>query len=191
MHGANMKIEQTNLLSLQNVKFYLKNKRPAWCHLLFLFHVLCAQHVSDILMSETCWAHKTWNKIASDIKLVSYSSTITMVHGPINIRCKVLWMYNIAWHFTGMFKIPVKFYMTDSGGRMFWYVFLRPLACWDCEFETRRWKGCLSPPYVCCLLFVVRDRTLRLALAQWDEALGLQAGRPRVRVFVFSFWNFR
>ena len=32
----------------------------------------------DILMSETCWAHKKWNKIASDIKLVFYSSTITL-----------------------------------------------------------------------------------------------------------------
>ena len=40
----------------------------------------------NILMSETCWAHKKWNKIASDIKLVFYSSTITMMHGPINIR---------------------------------------------------------------------------------------------------------
>ena len=40
----------------------------------------------DILMSETCWVHKKWNKIASDIKLVFYSSTITMIHGPINIR---------------------------------------------------------------------------------------------------------
>jgi len=30
----------------------------------------------DILMSETCWAHKKWNKIASDIKLVLYSSTM-------------------------------------------------------------------------------------------------------------------
>jgi len=39
----------------------------------------------DILMSETCWAHKKWNKIASDIKLVFYSSFITMMHGPINI----------------------------------------------------------------------------------------------------------
>ena len=28
----------------------------------------------DILMSETCWAHKKWNKIASDSKLVFYSS---------------------------------------------------------------------------------------------------------------------
>ena len=40
----------------------------------------------DILMSETCWAHKKWNKIASDIKMVFHSSTITMMHGPINIR---------------------------------------------------------------------------------------------------------
>ena len=40
----------------------------------------------DILMSETCWAHKRWNKIASDIKLVFYSSTIIMMQGPINIR---------------------------------------------------------------------------------------------------------
>jgi len=40
----------------------------------------------DILMSETCWAHKKWIKIASDIKLVFYSSTITMMHGPIYIR---------------------------------------------------------------------------------------------------------
>ena len=29
-----------------------------------------------ILMSETCWAHKKWNKIASEIKLVFYSSKI-------------------------------------------------------------------------------------------------------------------
>jgi len=31
-------------------------------------------------------AHKKWNKIASAIKLVFYSSTITMMHGPINVR---------------------------------------------------------------------------------------------------------
>jgi len=33
----------------------------------------------DILMSETRWAHKKWNKIASDIKLVFYSSTTNNV----------------------------------------------------------------------------------------------------------------
>ena len=46
----------------------------------------------DILMSETSWVHKKWNKIASDIKLVFYSSAITMMHGPINIRfCFKCW----------------------------------------------------------------------------------------------------
>ena len=37
-------------------------------------------------MSETCWARNKWNKIASDIKLVFHSSTIAMMHGPINFR---------------------------------------------------------------------------------------------------------
>ena len=42
----------------------------------------------DILMSETCWVHKKWNKTASDINLLFYFSTITMMHGPINIKCE-------------------------------------------------------------------------------------------------------
>jgi hypothetical protein len=33
--------------------------------------------VMDILISETCWARKKWNKIASDIKLVFYTLTDT------------------------------------------------------------------------------------------------------------------
>ena len=41
----------------------------------------------DILMSEICWEHK-WNKIASDIKLVVYSSTIVKVL-PIKIYQKL------------------------------------------------------------------------------------------------------
>ena len=32
----------------------------------------------DILISEKCWAHKKWNKVASDIKLVFHSSTNKM-----------------------------------------------------------------------------------------------------------------
>ena len=32
----------------------------------------------DILISETCWVHKKWNKLASDIKLVFYSSIVFM-----------------------------------------------------------------------------------------------------------------
>ena len=33
----------------------------------------------DILMSETCWAHKKRNKIASDIRLVYYSSSTVVL----------------------------------------------------------------------------------------------------------------
>ena len=32
--------------------------------------------MTDVLMSETCWAHKKWNNIASDIKLVFLFSMI-------------------------------------------------------------------------------------------------------------------
>jgi len=41
----------------------------------------------DIVMSETFWVHKKWYNITSDVKLVSYSSTTTMMHGPINEVC--------------------------------------------------------------------------------------------------------
>jgi len=44
----------------------------------------------DILMSETCWVNMKWNKIASDIKLIFYSLTITMMHGPINVKYGIL-----------------------------------------------------------------------------------------------------
>jgi len=54
----------------------------------------------DIFMSETCRAHNKWNKIASDIKLVFYSSTITMMHCPINVsftgfECSPV--YRLSW----------------------------------------------------------------------------------------------
>jgi len=42
----------------------------------------------DILMSETCWAHKNWNKIASDIKLVFNSSSV--LHGWKRFRLNVI-----------------------------------------------------------------------------------------------------
>jgi len=64
-----------------------------WYLMVFVLQVeaLVPQHSRrllkmDILMSETCWAHNKWKKIASDIKFVFHSSTIAMMHGPINIR---------------------------------------------------------------------------------------------------------
>jgi len=54
-------------------------------------YVVIQQHsrkllMMDILMSETCWAHKKWNIITSYTKLAFYSSTVKMMHGPVNIR---------------------------------------------------------------------------------------------------------
>ena len=43
----------------------------------------------DILMSETCWAHKKWNKVASDIKLVVHSSTICTCNAVFSARYKL------------------------------------------------------------------------------------------------------
>ena len=68
-------------------------------------NVVIQQHsrkllMMDILISETCWAHKKWNKISSDIKLVFYSSTITMMHGPIRIRFMDNMLYHKKFHGT-------------------------------------------------------------------------------------------
>jgi len=46
----------------------------------------------DILMSETCWAHKKLNKIASDINLVFYSSTVSPVLTPLFEAQQVLFL---------------------------------------------------------------------------------------------------
>jgi hypothetical protein len=74
----------------------------------------------DILMSETCWAHKKWNKIASDIKLVFYASTITMMHGPINIRFNCfLCLFVVTFHIS----IDLKNYIY-----IFFY-FVPPKSC--------------------------------------------------------------
>jgi len=40
----------------------------------------------DILMSETCWARKKWNKNSKWHQVGLLFSTITMMHGPMNIR---------------------------------------------------------------------------------------------------------
>ena len=46
--------------------------------------------------------------------------------------------------------IRIMISLTDPGGRTVQYVGLRPLACWDCGFESRRGHGCLSVVNVVC-----------------------------------------
>ena len=59
----------------------------------------------DILMSETCWAHNKWNKIASDIKLVCHSSTThkRFVSFLLSRRCSVVGL------FAGFLLVPALF----------------------------------------------------------------------------------
>jgi len=50
-----------------------------------------------IVVPETCWAYKKYNKIIIGIQLVFYSSVVTMMHGPINIIfcvcvCVCVWL---------------------------------------------------------------------------------------------------
>ena len=49
-------------------------------------HHNCKLLMMGIVVPETCWAHKKHNKIISGIKLIFYSSVITMMHGPMDIR---------------------------------------------------------------------------------------------------------
>ena len=109
--------------------------------LAILFHFLCAQHVSeinisiirslrlcrkllmmDILISETCWANKKWNKIASDIKLVFHSSTFTMMHGPINrfsIKCVLIFSTTFVHNISHSKKNSAEYQnMRTSSGRL-------------------------------------------------------------------------
>ena len=93
--------------------------------LAILFHFLCAQHVSDINISIIrglrlfCWITTLvvlflvrcvlafrcgWVGLvsvlqaeASDINLVFYSSTITMMHCPVNIRYKSTYLTSCFW----------------------------------------------------------------------------------------------
>ena len=44
----------------------------------------------DILMSETCWGHNKWNKIASDIKLVFHSSSLNIFRNPQGLSRPVM-----------------------------------------------------------------------------------------------------
>ena len=50
----------------------------------------------DILMTETCWAHNKWNKIASDIKLVFHLSSIWWIWLSSDSRFNEGWLNTLA-----------------------------------------------------------------------------------------------
>jgi len=54
-----------------------------------------------IVVPETRWAYKKYNKITSGIKLVFYSLVITMMHGPVNISAVLSYTCNFFWSTKG------------------------------------------------------------------------------------------
>jgi len=63
----------------------------------------------DILMSETFWAHKKWNKIASDIKLVFYPST-----SHFKFISYLVWIYFNIFNRGVLFKIYLLHGLVDE-----------------------------------------------------------------------------
>jgi len=88
---------------------------PHWSYFNLCWSFRCGTRVAgfsrkllmmDILMSKTCWANKKRNKTSRKWHQVGfYSSTITMIHGPINIRCwSALFKDAINGYFTFHYK---------------------------------------------------------------------------------------
>ena len=48
----------------------------------------------DILMSETCWAHKKWNKIASDVNLLTPNDPYMGRTAPLTSKRCILYIYS-------------------------------------------------------------------------------------------------
>ena len=102
----------------------------------------CKLPMMDILMSETCWAHKKWNKIASGIKLVFYSSTVrfcvwlyvfTMVcvftivcDSCLGLHAKwscawEIWSHSVHWGSSG--RETREYFATQQGNSAAWSIF--------------------------------------------------------------------
>jgi len=108
----------------------------------------------DILMSEKCWAHKKWNKIASDIKLVFYSSAI---RGLYSDSSHPFWtVFNacnhINWH--SLFKQTNQYYNNrDKVIRLI--TVIKKYESWRQKFKENRILT-VSDLTVCSRSFVLR-----------------------------------
>jgi len=133
--------------------------------------------IMDILMSETCWAHKRWNKTTSAIKLVFYSLAITMMHGQINIRLterSLELQNNNCLPFLGIWLCHIPLLPSQLEGRS--YIELNP----NCVYADTK-KGCVILLFLVaiCLKFLYQKSLLHLFL--------------NCKIFVFSdpFFSFQ
>jgi len=79
---------------------------------------------THILMSETCWAHKKWNKIASDIKLV---------------KCPTF-QFSINWIKPFISKHKTEMWVT-IGTRAVWCQVSDEAHRQDVALQSRRWMS--------------------------------------------------
>ena len=103
---------------------------------------------------------------------VSFSPTVPiLLRLALSGNCAVSGI-NVWWR--RIWRRKLRFlceFHADSGGRAVCGVGLRPLACWDCGFESRRVQGCLSlVSVVCCHVEVsAMGRSLvQRSPAVWD-----------------------
>ena len=90
----------------------------------------------DILLSETCWAHKKWSKITSDIKFVFSSSWVTFVLA-----------YPIEFSFRQVQRLKLSMSEERDGNSNSWMVVNRGLicgwtaiTCWNAHFRRSNLK---------------------------------------------------
>ena len=179
-------------------------------------NVVIQQHsrklpMMDILISETCWAHKKWNKIASDIKLVFYFSIITMMHGPINIILLIhvqasgrrnclhgssfqygLYQWRTVVLKTSIFSplyspleiLSVLKFSPDTP--IYWIIFkiIHTHGCLKC---SRQKSSAILLLFFCIVNFTV-DRSL-IAIFNCNSFINLKFGRPRIVINSYNKTN--
>jgi len=106
-------------------------------------HVVIQQHsrkllMMDISMSETCSAHKKWNKIASDIKLVFYSSNSVWISELCPVHTIWLWYTVVTlWNCSTSFAHFGLFILHTDGFRR---LHLRHRYCLTKLPQLTRWS---------------------------------------------------
>jgi phage tail protein X len=120
------------LQTLQSIcyKYYSPTVTNTTVHLLQTLQSICYKYYSPSVTNTTVHLLEKLQSIC--YKYYSPSVTNTTVH-LLQILQSICYKYSLKLH-------PA----ASPSGRAVWGVGLRPLACWDCGFKSRRRHGCLS-----------------------------------------------
>ena len=107
------------------VLFSVRCVLEIWCDWFWVVLVLQAE-------AETCWAHKKWNKIASDIKLFFHSSTIRskmLLSHKVCVRLKFHFFF-IVQNFISCFLITISRFQLQFFCNVIWSTVTSYEALW-------------------------------------------------------------